>query len=168
MYINGEPVERVGDAYVGAVPSGLHPCRPGGTNDYVYILLASNRHWESLLRAIEREDLIGDERYSRQSLRNARKEEVCEIVRAWTRQQDKFAAMERISELGVPCGATLDTCELLVNQHLVDSGMIAEQTMPGWGKVRVPACPITIDGQRGSIHPAPALDGDRDEVLGAR
>ena len=159
-YVTGEPAARVGDAYPVAAPSGLHPCAPGGPNDYVYVLLGNSRHWDGLLRAIEREDLIGDERYARQSLRNAKSDEVRAIVSEWTRQHDKHESMERISAQGVPCGATLDTCELLANRQLVESGMMVEQTLPGWGAVTLPGCPIRIDGLRITPSPAPALDQD--------
>jgi formyl-CoA transferase len=161
-YVSGEPAPRVGDAYPVAAPSGLHPCAPGGPNDYVYVLLGSSRHWEGLLEAIDRPDLLGDPRYARQSLRNERTEEVRAIVAEWTRRHTKLEAMERISACGVPCGATLDTQELLVNPQLVESGMIVEQSLPGWGNVRLPGCPIRIDGVRLVPGPPPALDQHRE------
>lgn len=164
MYVSGEPAARSGHLYPGAAPSGLHPCAPGGANDYVYVLLGNNRHWDGLLRAIGREDLIGDERYARQSARNARLEEVHEIVSAWTREHEKYVAMEHISAHGVPCGATLDTCELLVDPQLVGSGMVVEHDVPGWGKLRLPGCPIRIDGTRLVPSPAPSLDRDGDRL----
>jgi formyl-CoA transferase len=160
MYVSGEPSPRTGDAYRGSAPSGLHACAPGGANDYVYILLGSSAHWNGLLRAIGRDDLVGDPRYARQSARNAREDEVREIVGAWTRRHEKLEAMEYISSHGVPCGATLDTRELLESEQLVATEMIFEQDVPGWGRVRLPGCPIRIDGARPAAAPAPALDAD--------
>src|SRR5271154_6320289 len=45
-------------------PRGLFPCKPGGPNDYVYLLTsrANPEHWPRLLKLIGREDLIGDAR----------------------------------------------------------------------------------------------------------
>jgi len=166
MYATGEAAPRTGDAYPGASPSGLHPCAPGGPNDYVYILLGARHHWDGLLRAIEREDLIGDARYARQSARNARDAELREIVGAWTSRRSKLEAMERISAHGVPCGATLDSCELLANEQLLATGMVFEARVPGWGDVRMPGCPIVIDGQRPRPRPAPALNADGSEPEG--
>jgi formyl-CoA transferase len=160
MYATGEPAPRTGDAYRGASPSGLHACAPGGPNDYVYILLGARHHWDGLLRAIDREDLIGDERYARQSARNARDAELREIVGSWTRERTKLEAMQQISAHGVPCGATLDSCELLVNEQLRSTGMVFDQPVPGWGDVGLPGCPIVIDGHRPQPGPAPALDID--------
>jgi len=166
MYITGEPAERMGSDYPDSAPSGLHACSPGGPNDYIYILFSSSRQWDSILRAIEREDLIGDERYDRQSKRNAREAEVCEIVSAWTRKHGKIEAMERLSEFGVPCGAVLDSCEVLANEHLRESGMIIEHPHPQWGTIAIPGCPIRMDGPPPRIDPAPALGAHTKEVLG--
>jgi len=164
-YVTGEPSGRSGDRYVGSVPSGVFVCRPGGPNDYVYILLNSRRQWEALLRAIEREDLLEDPRYARQSQRNAADEEVCEIVRDWTRRHDKFTVMERLSAFGVPCGAVLDTAEVLDNRQLRESGMIVEQDQPGWGRIALPGCPICVDGPAATIRPAPALGAHTAQLL---
>ncbi|MFQ5696738.1 MAG: CaiB/BaiF CoA transferase family protein [Myxococcota bacterium] len=154
----GEPAPRTGSDFPGTAPSGLHPCAPGGPNDWVYLLLASNRHWEGVLRAIGREDLVGDARYARQSSRNAGEAEVRALVSRWTRERDKFEAMERLSAEGVPCGAVLDARELLANPQLRDSGMIVELEHPGWGRLALPGCPIRLDGPPPRIEPAPPLD----------
>ena len=109
-----------------------------------------------------------DPRYARQSQRNAREDEVCEIVSAWTRRHDKIAAMERLSEFGVACGAVLDTGEVLQNRHLRESGMIVEQDQPGWGRLALPGCPIRLDGLPPPITPAPALGADTGELFAER
>ena len=165
-YVAGTAAARTGSAYVTSVPSDLYPCLPGGPNDYLYILLAAKQHWESLLRAISREDLLDDPRYARQSARNARPEETRAIIRAWTVTRDKFEAMEHLSKFGVPCGAVLDTAELLANEQLRASGMIVDHHHPQWGDIRVPACPIRLDDFIARIEPAPALGEHTAEVMG--
>lgn len=156
----GRPAPRTGSDFPGTAPSGLHACAPGGTNDWIYLLLASNRHWEGVLRAIGRADLVGDPRYARQSSRNAAEAEVRELVSSWTRERDKFEAMERLSDEGVPCGAVLDVREVLANPQLRDSGMIVELDHPGWGRLALPGCPIRLDGPPARIEPAPSLDAE--------
>lgn len=168
MYVSGRPVPRTGSAYPGSAPSGLFPCAPGGPNDYVYVLLASTDHWRSLLRAMQREDLLDDPRYARQSARNENEAEVCAIVRQWTERHHKLEAMRRLSALGVPCGAVLDTCELLANEQLQRSGMIVTLDHPAWGELSVPGCPIRIDGRTPRVTPPPRLDEHGAQVLESR
>src|SRR5262245_48520726 len=71
-YLTDAAAPRTGSAYVTSAPSDLYPCRGGGPNDYLYILLASKQHWEALLRTIGRADVLDDARFARQSARNAR------------------------------------------------------------------------------------------------
>lgn len=164
-YVAGTAAARTGNAYVTAVPSDLYPCKPGGPNDYLYILLAAKQHWEGLLRAIDRTDLLDDPRFARQSARNANPEAARAVVREWTERHDKLDAMQHLSSYGVPCGAVLDTAELLANQQLRDSGMIVDHHHPQWGALRIPACPIRLDGFTPRLDPAPALGADTDAVL---
>jgi len=166
-YLSGLAAARTGSAYVTAVPSDLYPCHPGGPNDYLYILLASKQHWEALLHAIGRAELLDDPRFARQTARNERPEETRAVVRAWTQRHDKLEAMRLLSARGVPCGAVLDTAELLANQQLRACGMIVDHTHPHWGTIAVPACPIRIDGFEPRMEPAPAAGQHTDEVLRA-
>jgi formyl-CoA transferase len=163
--VTGEPAPRNGSAYPGAAPSGLYPCRPGGPNDYVYLLLSAGSHWEGVLLAMGREDLIGDPRYARQSLRNEREAELRELVRSWTEGRDKLDAMRLLSERGVPCGAVLDTRELLANEHLRRTGMVVAHDHPDWGTIWIPGCPIRMNDFVPRLDPAPRLGAHTREVL---
>jgi crotonobetainyl-CoA:carnitine CoA-transferase CaiB-like acyl-CoA transferase len=91
-------------------PGGIYPCKPGGPNDYVYLLTsrANPEHWTCLLKLIGREDLIGDARYDTPDARVQREAEVDEIVTGWTRQRTKHEAMAQLSAVGVPAGAVFD------------------------------------------------------------
>jgi formyl-CoA transferase len=164
--VPGEPVERTGSDVRAGVPSGLHPCHPGGPNDFVYVLTVNTRQWHGLARAIGREDLIEDPRYSRQSERNLRRDELMELVRSWTRERSKFEVMEILSALGVPCGAVLDTQELLTNSHMRATGSFFEQQHPDWGKIWVAGCPVRMEGFEPNVTPSPRLGEHTLEVLG--
>ncbi len=112
----------------GNAPSGIFPCKPGGPNDYVYMLTsrANPQHWPRLLKLIGREDLIGDPRYDEASARVEREAEVNEIIAQWTRQHTKEEAMALISGAGVPAGAVFELdgidqrTELLAARHPAD------------------------------------------------
>ena len=90
---DGKAAPRIGSRTVGGgqPPIGVYPCKGGGPNDYVYIYAgaASPEHWNRLLKAMGREDLIGDTRYSTAAARLKRRAEVDEIVANWTCQFDK-------------------------------------------------------------------------------
>jgi formyl-CoA transferase len=73
--------------------------------------------------------------------------------------------MRLLSERGVPCGAVLDTCELLVNEQLRQSGMVVAHDHPDWGRIWIPGCPIRMNDFSPRLAPAPPLGAHTTEVL---
>jgi crotonobetainyl-CoA:carnitine CoA-transferase CaiB-like acyl-CoA transferase len=151
----------------GLVPSALYPCKPGGSNDYVYVFCsrANAGHWQRLLRVIGREDLSGDERYDTQTARSQRAAEVDEIISAWTREHTKEEAMKLIGEAGVPAGAVFDTVELMADPSLNERGIMQSFEHPTTGPVKMPAWPVRFDGSPAKVKPSPLLGQHTAEVL---
>jgi crotonobetainyl-CoA:carnitine CoA-transferase CaiB-like acyl-CoA transferase len=153
----------------GLVPSALYPCKPGGPNDYVYVFTsrANPEHWTRLLKAIGREDLVGDPRYDTNQARSARAAEVDEIIAQWTRQHSKEEAMKIIGEAGVPAGAVFDTLELMNDPSLAERGIMQTIEHPTTGEVTMPAWPVRFDGAPPRVKPSPLLGQHNAEVLGS-
>ena len=152
----------------GLVPSALYPCKPGGPNDYVYVFCsrANADHWRRLLKAIEREDLVGDARYDSGQARSERAAEVDELISAWTRRHTKEEAMRIIGAAGVPAGAVFDTLELMNEPSLDERGIMQTIDHPTTGKVKMPAWPVRFDGSPPKVKPSPTLGQHNSDVLG--
>src|SRR5207244_10781929 len=152
----------------GLVPSALYPCKPGGPNDYVYVFCsrANADHWRRLLKAMGREDLIGDERYDSGSARSQRAAEVDELIGTWTREHTKEEAMKIIGAAGVPAGAVFDTLELMNDPSLAERGIMQTIQHPTTGAVKMPAWPVRFDGTPARVKPSPLLGQHSAEVLG--
>lgn len=163
-YLTGKPVQRQGNRILGMAPGDIYPCAPEGPNDYVYLTASSEEMWESLLGVIGRKDLMSDERYSSPAARSKHAEEVHALVAGWTRTQDKFTAMKLIGEAGVPCGAVLDTGDLLVNEHLRQREMIVTIDHPQRPGFTMPGCPIKLSASPTTVRPAPLLGQHNAEV----
>ena len=95
----GLPVERQGNTAWGGPPM-IYPCKPGGTDDYIAIVLAGDS-WDTILALADRADLIGDPRYSTPEAREQRPDEVEEIITSWTCAITKYEAMQTLTELGI-------------------------------------------------------------------
>ena len=152
----------------GLVPSALYPCKPGGPNDYLYVFTsrANPEHWTRLLKAIGRDDLVGDPRYDTNQARSQRAAEVDEIIAQWTRQHSKEDAMKIIGAAGVPAGAVFDTLELMNDPSLTQRGIMQVVQHPTTGALKMPAWPVRFDGAPPRVKPSPMLGQHNAEVLG--
>jgi formyl-CoA transferase len=160
----GRPMERTGNQLGSGVPGTTYRCHPGGPNDYVFVFV-QQQMWHPLLRAIGREELIGDPRYETPAARWDRREEVDALLAAWTSTRSKHEVMAGLAKAGVPCGACLDTGEVLVDPHLRARDMIVEVEHPGRGRYITVGNPIKLSASPTAIGPAPLLGQHRDQIL---
>src|SRR5262249_24416389 len=67
-------------------PSGLYECAPGGLDDLCYIFTSRGNpeHWQRLVKAIGREDLLSDPRMADGVTRAQHKDVVDAILTEWT------------------------------------------------------------------------------------
>ncbi len=146
-------------------PSGLFPCKPFGPNDYVHIHCGSERQWEGLLRAIDREDLVGYEPYQGAEARGHHLDEVDEIVASWTRRHDKMTAMQILGGAGVPAGAVRTTLEILHDEDLYERGIFVKVPHPTLGTVTIPGWPVQMSASPARVTAPPQPDEHGAEVL---
>src|SRR5215471_4897513 len=160
----GKPMERTGNQLGAGVPGTTYRCHPGGPNDYVFVF-AQQQMWHPLLRAIGREDLIGDARYETGEARWRHKAEVDALVEDWTSKRAKHDVMRILAGAGVPCGACLDTGEVLADPHLRARDMIVEVPHAARGSYLTVGNPVKLSASPTKITTAPLLGEHRREVL---
>jgi formyl-CoA transferase len=160
----GKPMPRTGNQLGSGVPGTTFRCAPGGPNDYVFIFV-QQQMWLPLVRAIGREDLMGDARYDTAEARWRNKDAVNALVEAWTSERPKHEVMKILGEAGVPCGAVLDTGEVINDPHLRARDMIVEVEHPVRGKYVTVGNPIKLSASPTTIGPSPLLGEHRHEIL---
>lgn len=156
-YYGSVPAPRSGNRLAALAPTDLYPCAPGGPNDYAYLINTTPAMWEGTLRTIGRVDLLEDPRFYDQKSRNKHFDEVYDTIAAWTKQHDKFSVMQAFGEAGVPCGAVLDSGDILANQHLRERGMITTVEHPTRGSFTMPGCAVQMSDSPTAVQPAPLL-----------
>jgi formyl-CoA transferase len=168
--LTGRAAERGGSKLPGLnnAPMGLYPCAPGGPNDYVYIMTsrANPEHWDRLLKVVGREDLIGDTRYATPIDRVNHEAEVDAVISAWTRTQDKRAAMRVIGDADIPAGAVFDTMELQNEPSFEQRGIMQVMQHPVHRDFKMPGWPVRVNGQTAAVTSSPVLGQHTGDVLG--
>jgi formyl-CoA transferase len=89
------------------------------------------------------------------------------IVEAWTRQRSKHEVMRLMGDAGVPCGATLDTGEVLADPHLRARDMIVDIDYPTRGTYQTVGMPVKLSDSPAEVTRPPLLGEHTAEVLGA-
>jgi crotonobetainyl-CoA:carnitine CoA-transferase CaiB-like acyl-CoA transferase len=130
------------------------------------VFAASDSEFQGLARALNRPDLIEDERFT--SLADRIKNIVAleDILAGEFKRWNSKELVERVVAEDVPAGPVSSLEEVLVNPQIVHNGAIVESDHPTAGRMRQPAPPARFDrtpSQAG--EPAPLLGQHTDEVL---
>jgi formyl-CoA transferase len=165
-YATGKPVPRQGNSSVNAAPSNLYRCRPFGPNDYVFIHVATVEMWKTLTTILGRPELGDDPRYADRRDRVQFIDEIDAMIEAWTEKRTKHEVLEILAPKGIPCGAVLDSTEILADPHLRQSGMIVELEHPTRGVYPMPANPVRLSDSPTDVTRAPLLGEHNAEIYG--
>jgi len=65
--------------------------------------------------------------------------------------------MEQLGPAGVPCGAVLDSAEILEDESLRRRGMVVEIEHPTRGRMAIPGSPIRMSSSPTEVTRAPLL-----------
>ncbi len=159
----GHPPARSGNQLGRTVPGTTFPCAPGGPNDYVYIF-CQPQMWKPFVGVLGQPSLLDDPRFATADARWENKAAMEAIVTAWTSQRSKHEVMKLMGDAGVPCGACLDTGEVLADPHLREREMILDVDYPTRGVYQTVGSPIKLSDSPVTVTRPPLL-GEHTEVL---
>jgi len=128
----------------------------------------SDKEWEGMCRALNREDLIdhpdfktAQDRFTNNS---QRKEVTAQEIKKWASED----ILARFDAEGVPCAPIIDRSELLAHEQVVANGSIDRLQFDDFGEVRQARHPARFDKTPARVQrPAPRLGEHGREVLTA-
>jgi formyl-CoA transferase len=161
-----QPAPRVGNRLGVGAPGDIYKCAPGGPNDYVYLFCSTVEMWQAFCRTIGRPEIADDPRFKDNAARHQNLEELTRIIEDWTSTRPKYEVMRLMGEAEVPCGAVLDSVELLNDPHMKQRGMIVTVDHPTRGTMTMPGCPIKLEDSPAEVTAAPLLGHHNREIYG--
>jgi formyl-CoA transferase len=162
--IFGDAVPRTGNASGGGQPGGALRCKPGGPNDYIYVIIQP-QVWPALATLIGRSDLIGDPEYATPEARLDKLGQVFRMIEEWTQHYTKLQAMELLYDIDVPCGPILDIKEMIEDKALAERGMIVDVKHSRRGLFKTVGCPLVLSDSPVEVQPPPLLGEHTEEIL---
>lgn len=145
---------RLGNRIMRLAPFNAYETKDG----WIVIASGTDAHWSDTLRGIEREDLIGDERYEDMSRRVTRCAEVDELIGAWTRRRATKEAVASLRARDVICGPVNGIDDVLAWPHMRERGMIVDLEHPALGTLpdaKAPGFPLKFSEAEGATPPPP-------------
>ena len=159
----GIPI-RTGNRRLRLTPFNSYKAKDG----YVVICTGADIHWDNLLKAMGREDLIGDSRYKTLDQRMKNADEVDGLVESWTSTQGKKEVAEIVRKYGIASGIVATIPEVLEDPQLKARGMIVDLDHPEFGKVEGAmshGIPIMLSESKGGFErPGPYLGAHNEEI----
>jgi len=165
-YATGKPAPRQGNRSAAAAPSNIYRCQPGGPNDYVFIHCATVDMWKALTRIVGRPEMADDPRYHDRRDRVQIVDEIDGMIEAWTETRSKHEVMEIMAGAGVPCGAVLDSTEILADPHLRKRRFIVDLEHPRRGPYPMPGNPVRLSDSPTEVGRSPLLGEHNADVYG--
>ena len=162
LWATGEIPQSVGSAHRMSAP--YQKLRTG--DGHLVVGANNQRLWASLCAALDREDLLSDERFSTNADRMRHRNELATDLEKTlaTRGTDEW--VNALVEAGVPAGPIRNYRQVCEDPHTLARDMVISTTHPVEGTVRGLGIPIKLSGTPGTIRrPAPLLGEHTDELL---
>ncbi|WP_047153423.1 CaiB/BaiF CoA transferase family protein [Aneurinibacillus tyrosinisolvens] len=144
---------------------------PSGTfltkdNHWIVLVTSTDSTFNRLAKAMDREDMLSDEKFYTNSKRLENNEETNGIVADWIRTKDRDDLFEKLDEHGVPVSPILNIKDIFEHPQYKARENIVSVSHPRLGEIKVPGIVPKFEKTPGSIRSiAPDLGEHNVEVL---
>jgi crotonobetainyl-CoA:carnitine CoA-transferase CaiB-like acyl-CoA transferase len=153
---DGTVPTRQGTVFPMVAPYQVFPTRDGelmvaGGNDRLFALVCD---------ALELPELVSEERFRTNPDRVRNREELVELLSARLRERTTAELHERLTAAGVPAAPVADVADVAASEQTRALGMLQPLAHPTIPDLRLPALPLSFDGERALHASAPPLVGE--------
>jgi CoA:oxalate CoA-transferase len=161
-FLNGVEPPRYGNGHSAMIPCNLYQTKDG----YVIISAGVLSQVHRLYTAIGRAELINTPLGANQNERFPHRQEIDDVISAWTKTRKTEEITEIMKKADVPCTRLPKFSEVCNDEQLKSRNMIIEVEQALSGKVKVPGSLFKMSKTPGNIQfPAPFLGEHSQEVL---
>jgi CoA:oxalate CoA-transferase len=137
------------------------------TDGHVAIHVVTEAHFQNLLKAMGREDLMDDPRFATNSGRVAHMDETDALVAAWTKTLGKMEVFAIAKKYRIPCAPVRTAPEVMHDPHMHERGMLQRIDHPELGEIIVPSSPLRLHGTEPvPAGPSPTIGQHNAEIYG--
>jgi crotonobetainyl-CoA:carnitine CoA-transferase CaiB-like acyl-CoA transferase len=161
----GKVPPRAGNRQAGLASAPYNAFR---TKDgWVAIHVVTEGHWQALLSAMGRADLLDDARFRSNAARTENMAQTEALVTAWTIGLTKAEVAAEARRLKIPAAPVRDAVEVMNDPHMHERGMLQRIDHPSLGPIIVPNSPLRLHGADPvEAVPSPSLGQHNQAVYG--
>ncbi|HEV7167922.1 MAG TPA: CaiB/BaiF CoA-transferase family protein [Micrococcaceae bacterium] len=161
-FASGSVPRRYGSAH----PT-IAPYQAFGTSDgFVMVAVGNDSLWRKFAAALDREDLLADERFSKNPSRVANRDILIPLIEEAMLTRTTTEWVNVLDEAGVPVGPIQTVDQAVQDPQVLARGMVAELQHPRAGALKVVGCPVRLTRTPPTMRTAPPVLGQHtDEVL---
>ncbi|MEV0057522.1 CoA transferase [Saccharopolyspora shandongensis] len=143
------------------------PMRAG--DEFVIIASITDRNHRALVEAMQRPELLTDERFAEMPARERNWETWLDIVGTWVADQNAAELEKYLLDKGVPCARFRTVADVLDDEHLADRGTL-RRAADAAGSYRYLGLPFLsqLFGRESEPARVPALGADNEALFGVR
>ena len=145
--VNDRVQGRTGNRDAHLAPHGVYPA--AGEDRWVAIAVATDEQWQALCEAMERPELLRDDRFATAATRLAHQDELDAIVAEWTKGREAEEAEATLQARAVPASVVQNSGEMYADPQLAHRGHFVEVEHPTHGT-------ITVEGSHFRLSRTPA------------
>jgi crotonobetainyl-CoA:carnitine CoA-transferase CaiB-like acyl-CoA transferase len=136
------------------------------TDGYI-VILALDRQWPGVARALGKPELIDDPRFAKFDQRGVHRDELIEMIETWLQSfPNDRAALDVLAKHRVPAAPVLTVEETIEHPHFVARQMVRRVPDPVLGEVTIPGFPFKFSDYPDLLPlAAPRLGEHNGEVL---
>ena len=139
----------------------MYECKDGS----ISIAAMLDKHWHGIFKAVDKPELIDDDRYSSAAERSKNFIQLLELVSLF-KNYSVEEMFNRLTENDVPCSKNLTLEQAITNQQVKDNDLVREQNTEIQGMVRMIRYPALFDEEKLiNNKPAPRLGEDNKKLL---
>lgn len=153
---------RFGIHHYASCPQGVFK----GPQGYM-VILALDRQWPNVTRALGKPELATDPRFATAGRRSKNRGELIPMIEAWLQSfPTDEAALRALAEHRVPAGPVLSVEETVTHPYFVARRMVRQVPDPILGEVTIPGFPFKFSASPAELDlRAPLLGEHNDEIL---
>lgn len=137
------------------------------SDGYIVIAVLGEHLWHRFCKAIDRPELIDDQRFRDGISRQENLQVLNEAIQPWLGVRTRHQAVEYLTRHGIPASIVNEVDDLFECPHIAAREMLVDIHDQAWGTIKVPGNPIKMTGTTPGIPetPPPRLGQHTDEVL---